>query len=150
MHPAAAREPHAAGKAVSAMKYARRGTFISFLLFATSTLAQEARAPQLSLSLRRNAPASAVDVLTEQQTCMGHTITPVGWHDPSNALAMMTSPTALHDAQELHSIVLDGLVSVRFTLESVRLFVLGVPSQPGRTLSTEDGQLAWRPRWPFC
>jgi hypothetical protein len=132
------------------MKYARRATFISFLLFATSTLAQEARAPQLSLSLRRNAPQSAVNVMTEQQTCAGHIITPVGWRDPGNALAIVTSPTALHDSQELHSIVLEGLVSARLTLESARLFVLGVPSRPGLTLSVEDGQLAWRPRWPFC
>ncbi len=118
------------------------------LLFSLFSLQAQADPPGVSTRLR-GAPIRALEAAPEQQTCTTPSLAPVGWVDPSDALAIATHPTARLDAEELHSITLASLVQLRFGFGGVTLFVIGAPARAGQQL-TLGPQAGWRPRWPFC
>lgn len=80
-----------------------------------------------------------------RDTCVA-AVEPSQWRDPSDARFMVTSPTALHDDQELASGVITALADLRFVRGALHLFVLGSPLRSGLTFSTAG----WHARWPFC
>jgi hypothetical protein len=80
-----------------------------------------------------------------EHVCSG-AFAPQAWRDASDALFFASGPTSRLDQHEMWAGALVPLLAVRYLAGTLRVLVLGVPTQTQLRFT----RAGWRPRWPLC